>query len=100
MTITLNYVQCLLHLPIRGPLLTHSKIQRVEAIEWMTLYLGMEQEVAHYECATTSGPHVRFTTLSTYFEHHLDAAAKAEGADNALFTHYHHDCALQCWYMH
>src|SRR4051812_32218647 len=47
MTITLHDVQCLLHL------LDHSRIQRVEAIEWMTLYLGMEEEVAHFECATT-----------------------------------------------
>src|SRR3954465_11515996 len=51
MTITLHDVQCLFHLPIWGALLTHSRIQRVEAIEWMTLYLGMEHEVAHYECA-------------------------------------------------
>src|SRR4051812_23280879 len=55
MTITLHDVQCLLHLPIRGPLLDHSRIQRVEAIEWMTLYLGMEEEVAHFECATMHG---------------------------------------------
>src|SRR3954467_7141210 len=100
MTITLDDVQCLLHLPIRGPLLHHSRIQRVEAIEWMTLYLGMEHEVAHFECVTTSGPHVRFTTLSTYFEHHLDAAAEAEGEGDELFTQYHRGCALRCWYMH
>src|SRR4051812_39869504 len=100
MTITLHDVQCLLHLPIKGPLLTHSKIQRVEAIEWMTLYLGMEHEVAHFECVTTSGPHVRFTTLSCYFEHHLDAAADAEQAGDELFTQHHHGCALRCWYMH
>src|SRR3954462_6645199 len=98
MTITLHDVQCLLHLPIRGPLLHHSKIQRVEAIEWMTLYLGMEHEVAHFECVTTSGPHVRFTILSTYFEHHLDAVAEGEGDE--LFTHYHRGCALRCCYMH
>src|SRR3954464_5537319 len=100
MMITLHDVQCLLHLPIRGPLLTHSKIQRVEAIDWMMLYLGMEHEVAHFECATTSGPHVRFTTLSVYFEHHLNAAAGAEGEGDELFREYHRGCALRCWYMH
>src|SRR3954465_9004343 len=100
MTLPLHDVQFLLHLSIRGPLLHHSKIQRVEAIEWMTLYLGMEHEVSHFECVTTSGPHVRFTTLSTYFEHHLDAAAEAEGEGDELFTQYHHGCALWCWYMH
>src|SRR3954463_9556252 len=100
MTITLHDVQCLLHLPIRGPLLTHSQIQRVEASQWMALYLGMEPEVADFECATTSGPHIRFTTLSRYFEHHLDAAADAEAASDDLFTQYHRSCALRCWYMH
>src|SRR3954467_511835 len=100
MTITLHDVQCLLHLPIRGPLLDHSRIQRVEAIEWMTLYLGMEEEVAHFECATTCGPHVRFTTLKIYFEHHLNAAVGAEGEGDELFTEYHRGCALRCWYMH
>ncbi|XP_058743160.1 protein MAIN-LIKE 1-like [Vicia villosa] len=100
MTITLHDVQCLLHLPIRGALLTHSRIQRIEASEWMTLYLGMDPEAADYECITTSGPHIRFTTLSRYFEHHLVAAADAEDAGDDLFTHYHRGCALRCWYMH
>src|SRR4051812_37277205 len=60
----------------------------------------MEEEVAHFECATTSGPHIRFTTLRIYFEFHLDAAAEAEQEDNELFTQYHRGCALRCWYMH
>src|SRR3954465_3043287 len=54
MTITLHDVQCLLHLPIRGMLLDHSRIQRIEASEWMALYLGMEQDMADYECETTN----------------------------------------------
>src|SRR3954463_1210474 len=97
MTITLHDVQFLLHLPIRRPRLTHSRIQRVEAIEWMVLYVGMEPEVADFECATTSRPHIRFITLSRYFEHHLVAAAKAEAEGDELFTHYHCGCALRCW---
>ncbi|XP_058773042.1 protein MAIN-LIKE 1-like [Vicia villosa] len=97
MTITLHD---LLHLPIRGTLLHHSRIQRIEASEWMALYLGMEPKVADFECITTCGPHIRFTKLSTYFEHHLVAAAEAEDAGDDLFTHYHRGCALRCWYMH
>src|SRR3954467_9123882 len=42
MTITLHDVHCLLHLPIRGMLLNHSRIKRVEAIEWMAIHLGMD----------------------------------------------------------
>src|SRR3954467_2347021 len=90
MTITLHDVQCLLHLPIRGALLTHSRIQRVEASQWMALYLGMEPEVADFECMTTNGPHIRFITLSAYFKHHLVAEAEFEDAENGLFVEYHH----------
>src|SRR3954470_3939104 len=49
---------------------------------------------------TTSGPHIRFTILSLYFEHHLVAADEAEDAGDELFTHYHRGYALRCWYMH
>src|SRR3954463_7965713 len=62
MTITLHDVQCLLHLPIRGPLLHHSQIQRVEAIEWMVDYLGMDPNMADYEYQATSETHIRFSS--------------------------------------
>src|SRR3954466_13238855 len=45
MTITLQDVECLLPLPIRGALLHHSRIQRIKASKWMALCLGMEPEV-------------------------------------------------------
>src|SRR3954463_15374192 len=56
MTITLHDVQCLFHLPIRGRLQDHSRIHRIKASEWMALYLGMELDMANYECETTNGP--------------------------------------------
>src|SRR4051812_32325172 len=99
MTITLHDVQCLLRLPIRGMLLDHSRIQRIKASEWMTLYLGMDPNMANFECQTTNGSHIRFTILSAYFENHLVAAAESEEADNAIFVEYHRVCALQCWFM-
>src|SRR4051812_7497807 len=62
----------------QGTLLDHSRIQRIEASEWMTLYLGMQPKVADFDCQTTNGPHIRFTTLKAYFEHHLVAEAEFE----------------------
>jgi len=35
MTLTLDDVSCLLHIPIDGMLLSHSSITRDEAVEWM-----------------------------------------------------------------
>ncbi|XP_058746966.1 uncharacterized protein LOC131619945 [Vicia villosa] len=89
LTITLHDVQCLLHLPIRGSLLNHSRIQRVEAIEWMVDYLGMDPNMGDYECRETSGAHIRFSRLRELYENHLVAAAESEQESDGLFTKYH-----------
>ncbi|XP_058772470.1 uncharacterized protein LOC131646457 [Vicia villosa] len=41
----------------------HSRILRVEAIEWMVDYLGMDPNMADYECRATNGAHIRHCTL-------------------------------------
>ncbi|XP_058724767.1 uncharacterized protein LOC131596196 [Vicia villosa] len=69
---------CLLHLPIRGSLLHHSRIQRVEAIEWMVNYLGMDHNMDDYDCRVTSGAHIRFSNLRDLYENYLVAAAESE----------------------
>ncbi|XP_058750743.1 protein MAIN-LIKE 2-like [Vicia villosa] len=99
LTITLYDVVCLLHLPIRGRLYDHSRIQRVEAIEWMVDYLGMNPYMADYECKIANEAHVKFSTLEELYEHHLVAAAGAEDEGDAVFVEYHRDCALRCWLM-
>ncbi|XP_058776566.1 protein MAIN-LIKE 1-like [Vicia villosa] len=63
LTITLHDLACLLHLPIIGSLLDHSQIQMVKAIEWMVDYLGMDPNMADYECRATRGAHIRFSSL-------------------------------------
>ncbi|XP_058726271.1 protein MAIN-LIKE 2-like [Vicia villosa] len=85
--ITLHDVTCLLHLPIRGRLLDHSGIQRVEAIEWMVDYLGMDPNMADYECGVTSGAHIRFSSLKDLYENHLvEAAESEEEGDGVLLS--------------
>ncbi|XP_058765778.1 protein MAIN-LIKE 2-like [Vicia villosa] len=95
LTITLHDVACLLHLPIRGRLLDYSRIQRVEVIEWMVDYLGMDPNMADYECRATSGAHIRFSSLKELYENHLVAAAESEQEGDGLFTEYHRACALR-----
>ncbi|XP_058774386.1 protein MAIN-LIKE 1-like [Vicia villosa] len=99
LTITLLDVACLLHLPIKGRLLDHSRIQRVKAIELMVDYLGMEPNMADYECKATSGAHIRFSNLKELYENHLVAAAESKQEGDRIFTEYHHGCALRCWFM-
>src|SRR3954470_1071809 len=84
MTITLHDVHCLLHLPIRGRLLHHSRIQRVEAIEWMVDYLGMDPNMADFERRTANGDHIRFASLRVLYENHLVAAVESEQAGDEL----------------
>lgn len=42
MTITLDDVSCLLHLPIRGRLLDHKNIGREEVVDMMVTHLGVD----------------------------------------------------------
>jgi len=49
MTVTLDDVSCLLHLPIEGMLLSHTFISRDEAVDWMVTYLGSDLGDAHLE---------------------------------------------------
>ncbi|XP_058758187.1 uncharacterized protein LOC131631411 [Vicia villosa] len=78
LTITLHDVACLLNLPIRGRLLDHSLIQRVDAIEWMVDYMGMDSYMADVECRKNNGAHIRFSSLKELYENHLVAATEFE----------------------
>lgn len=46
---------------------------------YMVDYLGMGPFMAGYECITTNGTHVRFSTLKELYEHHLVAITGVEG---------------------
>ncbi|XP_058746400.1 serine/threonine-protein phosphatase 7 long form homolog [Vicia villosa] len=84
LTVTLHDVVCLLHLPINGRLLDHTWIQRVEAIEWMVDYLGMDPKMEDYECRATSEAHIRLLNLEEIYENHLVAAAESEEEGDGL----------------
>lgn len=55
MSITLDDVSCLLHLPIRGRLIDHGRITKDEALEMMGEYLGIDPAEADEELNRTIG---------------------------------------------
>jgi len=68
MTLTLDYVSCLLRLPIDGMLLSHASISWDEVVEWMETYLGSDPGEALVEVTKTKGAHCRFGYLQMIFK--------------------------------
>ena len=71
MTVTLDNVSCLLHLPIDGMLLSHELISRDDAVDLMIRYLGSDPGDALEEVTNTRGAHARFSYLSNIFKQRL-----------------------------
>jgi hypothetical protein len=71
MTVTLDDVSCLLHLPIDGMFLSHESMTRDEAVEMMIQYLGADPGDAIEEVNDTRGAHSRFAYLRRIFKERL-----------------------------
>jgi len=71
MTVTLDDVACLLHLPIDGMLLSHGSISRDEAVELMETYLGSSTSDVVKEVEKTKGAHCRISYLERIFKERL-----------------------------
>ena len=63
MSITLDDVSCLLHLPIRGKLLDHGRINKDEELELIVDYMVVDLENAMREMEKPRGTDVRFEFL-------------------------------------
>jgi hypothetical protein len=68
MTVTLDDVSSLLHIPIDGMLLSHGSKSRDEAVELMEEYLGSSTGDALKEVEKTKGGHCRFGYLEGIFK--------------------------------
>ncbi|XP_039684976.1 protein MAIN-LIKE 1-like [Medicago truncatula] len=71
MTVTLDDVAYLLHLPIDGMFLSHGFISRDQAMEWIELYLGSDPVDALLEVTKTKGAYCRFGYLQRIFKDRL-----------------------------
>ncbi|XP_045828039.1 protein MAIN-LIKE 1-like [Trifolium pratense] len=75
--ITLDDVQCLLHLPIQGKFLNHTKMSRGEGADMVSSYLGVVREDIDKAFAETNGVHLKHTTLQTLYTTNQTSAERA-----------------------
>jgi len=68
MTVSLDDMACLLHLPIDSMLLSHGSISRNETVELMETYLGSSMGDTLKEVEKTKGAHCRFSYLERIFK--------------------------------
>lgn len=67
MSITLDDVSCLLHLPIRGKLLDHWRIIKNEALKYIVDYIGVDLDDALMEMERNKGAHARYEFLKKVY---------------------------------
>ncbi|GAU49778.1 hypothetical protein TSUD_141680 [Trifolium subterraneum] len=89
MGITLDDVQCLLHIPIEGKFLNHRKISRLDGAQMLSSFLGIDEADALSMFATLNGPHLKHNYVSGLVTHYITATKTAE-AENRLM----HDIRL------
>ncbi|PNX70944.1 IMP dehydrogenase/GMP reductase related, partial [Trifolium pratense] len=75
--ITLDDVQCLLHLPIEGKLLNHKKISRTEGVELVNTFLGVPEYKVWEYFTDTHGSHITYGEMETVYTTNWEAADKA-----------------------
>jgi len=79
MTITLDDVYNLLHLPIQGRMLDHDAVvDRDHGITQMTRLLGMSDVAASAEAKTECGAHISYPTLKRLYKAHPTEARRLE----------------------
>ena len=79
MTITLDDVYNLLHIPIQGRILDHDEVMNRDCgIDLMTRLLGMSDVAARVEVKTESVGHISYSTLKRVYEAQLIEARRLE----------------------
>ncbi|CAK8533294.1 unnamed protein product [Lathyrus sativus] len=74
MTITLDDVSCLLHLPIRGVFWSPQDISEALVVEWVVDYLGVSQRVAQQQVRDCRGSYYKLEWLYDQFVEHRAAS--------------------------
>lgn len=97
MYIIVNDMSSLLHLPIGGRLLDHSRMIRLDTLEMMVTYLGDYPEGALKELEDTRGCHVRFGFFGEPV--YTPCGCSSRGQDDAQVMH-HRACSLRSYLMY
>ncbi|XP_058727226.1 uncharacterized protein LOC131598662 [Vicia villosa] len=87
-TITLDDVACLLHLPIRGIFLDQGRVTKEETMEMLIAELGADPTDALDEVERTRGMHVRLSFLQRRYDEALRAAHEAFGNEAWILQHF------------
>lgn len=96
-SITLNEVSCLLHLPIIGILLEDSTIYIFEALDLMVTQLWVDAGGTQKKIEDTRRCHARFSFLTKKYIDHLNATVNLIGYDAQVV--YHKQCALKTYFL-
>ena len=79
MTITLDDVYNLFHLPIQGRMMDHDAVvDRDHEINLMTMLFGMLDDAARAEAKTKYGAHISYPGLKRLYEEHLTEARRLD----------------------
>ncbi|XP_058747071.1 protein MAIN-LIKE 1-like [Vicia villosa] len=97
-TITLDDIACLLHLPIKGILLSHSRLTKEEAMEMLIEELGNDPTVALQEVKRTHEAHARYHTLQQIYDVELLAAHQAVGEE--VKADIHREWVFRCYLLY
>jgi hypothetical protein len=82
--ITLDDVQCLLHIPIQGKFLNHHRMSRSDVADIVSDCLGVEKEDIMAEFAKNKGPHLRFNYLQGIHNELKETCEKMENEEAPL----------------
>ncbi|XP_058782830.1 protein MAIN-LIKE 1-like [Vicia villosa] len=96
-TITLEDVTCLMHIPIRGILFGHGRLTKEEAREMLIEELGVDLKDALEEVERTCGAHVRFHFLTRQYKAELLTAHA--GAGDEAEVDIHRQRVLRCYFL-
>jgi hypothetical protein len=89
MTITLDDVSNLLHLPTQGRMLYHDPVvDRAHGITRMTRLIGMLDAAARAESKSEYGAHISYTAMKRRYESHLTEARRLEHPQMRSFLLY------------
>ncbi|KAK2401798.1 protein MAIN-LIKE [Trifolium repens] len=76
--ITLDDIQCLLHLPITGRFLHHSRMRKDEGMDLLKRQLDIEEDIILHNFDKTKGCHIKYNQLQAVYVQNKDAALAAE----------------------
>ncbi|XP_058726900.1 protein MAIN-LIKE 1-like [Vicia villosa] len=97
-TITLDDVACLLHLPISGTLIGHGRLTKKEAMEMLIEELDVDLHDALEEVERIRGAHVRFSFL--HWRYDVELLTTHETAGDPVEVEIHKERVLRCYFLY